>query len=255
MGALNAFWEHSGSGRPPFCKKTQLHAGVLPLLPILKAALCLHAASTVEVEAQCLKFCLGLVPAWIAVLVQFVPITTGLLFIYRLGQSFSCAATKSLSFADVGIHHKRTCHISCRCAACMLPSGNSWMYCQQSFMLVPAGKGVDAAILQQTAEMVRQTCMTCSRAMRAEGIKVLELISKDLEQLSHITCEHQRSRVTHTLQVGRLQFCGVAWAGGTVGRLDGHACCLAGMWHQITLGTSLASPQGVDAPMILSCAA
>ena len=79
-----------------------------------------------------------------------------------------------------------------------------WACCHQSFMPSPAGKGVDAAILQQTAEMVRQTCMTCSRAMRAEGIKVLELISKDLEQLSHITCQHQRTRVAHTLQVWKL---------------------------------------------------
>ena len=102
------------------------------------------------------------------------------------------------------------------------------MCCQPSnFTLVPAGKGVDAAILQQTAEMVRQTCMTCSRAMRAEGIKVLELISKDLEQLSHITCQHQRARVTHTLQVRKLWFRGVAWAEGSCTKA-GWSCMVPG---------------------------
>ena len=128
---------------------------------------------------------------------QRFPITTGLLPIYRLRHSFSSKGAgvlcAGLMLARISNHLPQ-----------LLPAGNSWICCEPSFMLVPAGKGVDAAILQQTAEMVRQTCMTCSRAMRAEGIKVLELISKDLEQLSHITCQHQRTQVTHTLQVGKL---------------------------------------------------
>ena len=93
---------------------------------------------------------------------------------------------------------------------------------------------MDAAILQQTAEMVRQTCMTCSRAMRAEGIKVLELISKDMEKLSHITCEHQRGRIAHTLQVWSCSSLGWPGRGGMAGRLAGQAWCLAGSVGQGT---------------------
>lgn len=35
-----------------------------------------------------------------------------------------------------------------------------------------AGEGVDPAVMQQVAKMVGQSCSTCSKAMRAEGIKV-----------------------------------------------------------------------------------
>lgn len=36
-----------------------------------------------------------------------------------------------------------------------------------------AGEGVDPAVMQQVAKMVGQSCSTCSKAMRAEGIKVI----------------------------------------------------------------------------------
>ena len=35
-----------------------------------------------------------------------------------------------------------------------------------------AGEGVDPAVMQEVAKMVAQSCSTCSKAMRAEGIKV-----------------------------------------------------------------------------------
>ena len=36
-----------------------------------------------------------------------------------------------------------------------------------------AGEGVDPAVMQQVGKMVGQSCSTCSKAMRAEGIKVM----------------------------------------------------------------------------------
>ena len=35
-----------------------------------------------------------------------------------------------------------------------------------------AGEGVDPAVMQEVAKMVAQSCSTCSKAMRAEGVKV-----------------------------------------------------------------------------------
>ncbi len=34
------------------------------------------------------------------------------------------------------------------------------------------GEGVDPVVMQEVAKMVAQSCSTCSKAMRAEGIKV-----------------------------------------------------------------------------------
>ena len=36
-----------------------------------------------------------------------------------------------------------------------------------------AGENVDPAVMQEVAKMVAQSCSTCGKAMRAEGIKVL----------------------------------------------------------------------------------
>ncbi|DBA67813.1 TPA: hypothetical protein ACH3X2_014164 [Trebouxia sp. C0005] len=36
----------------------------------------------------------------------------------------------------------------------------------------PSGEGVDPAVMQEVAKMVAQSCSTCNKAMRAEGIKV-----------------------------------------------------------------------------------
>ena len=35
-----------------------------------------------------------------------------------------------------------------------------------------AGEGVDPTVMQEVAKMVAQSCSTCSKAMRAEGVKV-----------------------------------------------------------------------------------
>lgn len=35
-----------------------------------------------------------------------------------------------------------------------------------------AGEGVDPAVMNEVARMVAQSCSTCSKAMRAEGVKV-----------------------------------------------------------------------------------
>ena len=35
-----------------------------------------------------------------------------------------------------------------------------------------AGEGVDPAVMNEVAKMVAQSCSTCSKAMRAEGVQV-----------------------------------------------------------------------------------
>ena len=38
-----------------------------------------------------------------------------------------------------------------------------------------AGEGVDPAVMNEVAKIVAQSCSTCSKAMRAEGVKVLHI--------------------------------------------------------------------------------
>ena len=38
--------------------------------------------------------------------------------------------------------------------------------------LLLAGEGVPPVVMQEVAKMVAQSCSTCSKAMRAEGVKV-----------------------------------------------------------------------------------
>ena len=53
-----------------------------------------------------------------------------------------------------------------------------------------AGKGVDPAVMNEVAKMVAQSCSTCSKAMRAEGVKVLialhSLLASCIELLPHV---------------------------------------------------------------------
>lgn len=50
-----------------------------------------------------------------------------------------------------------------------------------------AGEGVDPAVMNEVAKMVAQSCSTCSKAMRAEGVQVtLCLTSRCLSHVS--TC-------------------------------------------------------------------
>ncbi|KAL3146023.1 hypothetical protein ABBQ38_015378 [Trebouxia sp. C0009 RCD-2024] len=68
----------------------------------------------------------------------------------------------------------------------------------------PSGEGVDPAVMNEVAKMVAQSCSTCSKAMRAEGVKVMELMVRDMGQLSYIECSVKRQKWTHVLQALKL---------------------------------------------------
>lgn len=59
-----------------------------------------------------------------------------------------------------------------------------------------AGEGVDPAVMHEVAKMVAQSCSTCSKAMRAEGVKVPHVppphhhavCPATLTQLCHMAC-------------------------------------------------------------------
>ncbi|KAA6417573.1 MAG: hypothetical protein FRX49_12448 [Trebouxia sp. A1-2] len=68
----------------------------------------------------------------------------------------------------------------------------------------PSGEGVDPAVMQEVAKMVAQSCSTCNKAMRAEGIKVMELMVRDMGQLTHIECSVKRAKWTQVLAVLQL---------------------------------------------------
>lgn len=67
-----------------------------------------------------------------------------------------------------------------------------------------SGENVDPAVMQEVAKMVAQSCSTCGKAMRAEGIKVMELMVRDMEQLSHIECSIKRAKWTEVLAALKL---------------------------------------------------
>lgn len=67
-----------------------------------------------------------------------------------------------------------------------------------------AGEGVDAAVMEQLAELVGRGCSICQSAMRAEGVKVLRLMSRDVRHLSRIACLRECNKWTRILQTLQL---------------------------------------------------
>lgn len=63
------------------------------------------------------------------------------------------------------------------------------------------GEGVEPAVIQRLAEMVGHGCNTSQTAMRAEGVKVLRLMSQDVAHLSRINCLRQCNKWTNVLKV------------------------------------------------------
>lgn len=56
-------------------------------------------------------------------------------------------------------------------------------------------------IVAQVGDLVRQGCQLCQSAMRAEGIKVLALMSRDVAQMAHISCHIERAKWERILDV------------------------------------------------------
>ncbi|KAK9837323.1 hypothetical protein WJX81_006202 [Elliptochloris bilobata] len=68
----------------------------------------------------------------------------------------------------------------------------------------PLGGGVPAEVVATVKQLVVTSCGMCKRAMRAEGVKVLALMSKDLTFMTRIECHKLRAKWTHILGVLRL---------------------------------------------------
>lgn len=60
-------------------------------------------------------------------------------------------------------------------------------------------------------ELVNQGCQLCQNAMRAEGIKVLALISRDVDQMSNIKCHIERAKWERILDVSRSSSLQYTW--------------------------------------------
>ena len=57
-----------------------------------------------------------------------------------------------------------------------------------------AGAGVPQDIVARVGALVNEGCQLCQSAMRAEGIKVLALMSRDVAQMAHISCHIERAK-------------------------------------------------------------
>ncbi|KAK9917755.1 hypothetical protein WJX75_007864 [Coccomyxa subellipsoidea] len=68
----------------------------------------------------------------------------------------------------------------------------------------PSGAGVPRDIVEHVGELVKRGCQLCQSAMRAEGIKVLALMSRDVAQMAHIECHIERAKWERILDVLRL---------------------------------------------------
>lgn len=54
-------------------------------------------------------------------------------------------------------------------------------------------------------ELVNKGCQLCQSAMRAEGIKVLALMSRDVAQMAHIECHIESAKWQRILDVRSLR--------------------------------------------------
>lgn len=92
---------------------------------------------------------------------------------------------------------------------CICPTISRWDTKLREVCLIAvdgrAGEGVEPAIIQRLAELVGHGCNTSQTAMRAEGVKVLRLMSQDVAHLSRINCLRQCNKWTSVLQV-RLSY-------------------------------------------------
>ncbi|CAL8464951.1 g4486 [Coccomyxa elongata] len=68
----------------------------------------------------------------------------------------------------------------------------------------PSGAGVPRDIVARVGELVSEGCQLCQSAMRAEGIKVLALMSRDVAQMAHISCHIERAKWERIVDVLRL---------------------------------------------------
>ena len=64
-----------------------------------------------------------------------------------------------------------------------------------------AGEGVDPEVVRQLAEMVGRGCSYSQQAMRAEGVKVLRLMSRDVAHLTRIQCLRECDKWSKILDV------------------------------------------------------
>lgn len=62
-------------------------------------------------------------------------------------------------------------------------------------------------IVEHVGELVKRGCQLCQSAMRAEGIKVLALMSRDVAQMAHIECHIERAKWERILDVCPLWPC------------------------------------------------
>ncbi|KAK9824090.1 hypothetical protein WJX72_007643 [[Myrmecia] bisecta] len=68
----------------------------------------------------------------------------------------------------------------------------------------PTGDGVPDAIVKELATLVSAGCIECQKAMRAEGIQVLELMSRSVGQVTRISCQKKREKWVGLLEMLRL---------------------------------------------------
>lgn len=64
----------------------------------------------------------------------------------------------------------------------------------------PTGEGTDPLVVQNLAELVGRGCSGSQSAMRAEGVKVLRLMSSDVKHLSRIKCMRKTSKMFDILK-------------------------------------------------------
>ena len=55
-------------------------------------------------------------------------------------------------------------------------------------------------VVNNLATLVGRGCSTCQSAMRAEGVKVLRLMSSDVKHLSRIKCMRKTSKMMEILK-------------------------------------------------------
>jgi hypothetical protein len=60
---------------------------------------------------------------------------------------------------------------------------------------------VAAEVVARVEELVNDGCKLCQNAMRAEGIKVMVLMSRDIDEMGHIQCHIERAKWTRILDV------------------------------------------------------
>lgn len=66
------------------------------------------------------------------------------------------------------------------------------------------GRGVDPAVVAALGELVHQGFVRCARALRADGVQALDLMSRDVKQINKCSCPVARERWTRILDELRL---------------------------------------------------